>query len=115
MEDDILSDIVGEQLIEVDFVLDYIQLGFDGPYLTIFMFPRVEIGEVVIKPGQPGYRDALCKRITKIVKAATAVENEKIQIVFDDGSKFTISLCPEDYTTVEAAIFRNGPERWEVW
>ena len=39
-----LQIIVGEKLSSVTFVMDYVQLGFDGPLLTAYSGPEVSFG-----------------------------------------------------------------------
>jgi hypothetical protein len=110
-----LQIIVGNQLSSVEFVQDYVQLRFDGPSLTAITQPRVLIGDVLFEWGSPGYRDALCERIGKIVSAVALIEMQDIKIEFNDGSCVSISLRPADYRAAEAAIFRTEPDNTWVW
>jgi hypothetical protein len=110
-----LKTIVGEQLSAVVFVQDYVQLQFDGSVLTAITCPTVSVREIRSEWGMPGYRDMLCERIGKIVRAVSVAEEQEILIEFDDASVISISLKPEDYRAAEAAIFYNGPEEWVVW
>src|ERR1700686_1222650 len=58
-----LEKIVGEQLSSVEFVQDYVQLHFDGPTITAFVWPTLNLGGNIMCFGDAGYRDALCARI----------------------------------------------------
>ena len=110
-----LHSIIGSELSSVEFVRDYVQLRFDGPCLTAITCPTVRVGEAGFGSGMPGYRDALCERIGRVVCSASVVENEAIQIEFDDGAMLSISLHAKDYRAAEAAIFDSGPDGFWVW
>ena len=98
-----LQIIVGEKLSSVTFVMDYVQLGFDGPLLTAYSGPEVSFGGKVFAWGEPGFRDVLCDRIGAIVRQAEAVDDDAIRISLGDGGLISISLKPEDYDGPEAA------------
>jgi hypothetical protein len=108
--------IVGEQLSAVTFVMDYVQLSFNGYGLTAITQPVVRVGTASVEWGQAGYRDTLCERITHIVRTASIVEGEEISIVFDDGSSIMVSLRQEDLRgySAEAATFEYDDHLW-VW
>jgi hypothetical protein len=101
-----LNKIVREQLSSVEFVQDYIQLHFDGPTLTAFVLPTVQLPEKKLGFGDFGYRDELCARIGRKVVLAELVEANAITVRFDDGAVIEISLKPEDSVGPEAGHFR---------
>lgn len=111
-----LDVLVGKQLSAVTFVMDYVQLSFDGPVLTAITQPMVTAGGISFRWGQAGYRDRLCERITHIVRTASIVEGKEICIEFDDGSTATVSLHKEDLRgySDEAATLRYDSHLW-VW
>jgi hypothetical protein len=112
---DPLQPLVGEELSAVVFVRDYIQFQFDGPGLTAVNDPTVEAQGRIYQPAVQGYRDALCERIGHSVVSAEIAEGQEIRIEFDDHSKISISLRPDDYAHgPEAAIFDHGEDTW-VW
>jgi hypothetical protein len=110
-----LKVLVGSQLSAVVFVQDYVQLHFDGCGLTAVTQPRVHVVNQCFEWGKQGYRDALCDRIGKLVRQAFTIPEQEIKIEFEDGSSISISLRPEDYRTVEAAIFDHLPNPTVVW
>lgn len=114
--DNPLDSIVGEQLSAVTFVMDYVQLSFDGNLLTAITRPVVVADGVSVGWGQSGYRDALCERITRIVRATMIIENEELCVEFDDNSIVMVSLRRKDLRGVsaEAATFQHGGQLW-VW
>jgi hypothetical protein len=107
--------IEGEQLSSVEFVQDYVQLRFDGPCLTAITRPIIKLGAIQLDWAASGYRDALCERIGKVVDSVSVSEKEAIDITFTDGAAISISLRPEEYRAAEAAIFTDGPQRWDVF
>ena len=116
VENETLQVIVGEQLSAVTFVMDYMRLQFDGPYLTLIHDPEVITPTGTYTRDVPGFRDTLCEHITHIVTSARVKKNEVIEIAFDNGTIISISLRPEDYLFgPEAVIFHNKEtEGWWV-
>lgn len=101
----------GEQLSAVTFVQDYLQLWFDGPGINVRNPLTVHTGQLSVTSWQPGFRDALCSQIAKIVSAVECRDGEAFIIRFEDGSQISISLLEQDYTTPEALYahgFRDG-------
>jgi len=78
MPNELLSRLVGFRLFSVQFVMDYVQLRFDGPtedlpVLNCDVLPSVESEGRVWRDGDVGYADALCGLIPGTV-LATAEE-----------------------------------------
>ncbi len=105
-----LQEIVGEKLSAVTFVMDYIQLAFDGPMITAYTWPTVQAGDRTFRRGDPSYRDELCARVATDV-VAVRVPRDSIEIMFADGSTIRISLRAEDLSegVPEAARFQWAP------
>lgn len=113
-----LQTLVGKKLSSLTFVMDYVQLRFDGPCLTVYTSPKVSFGGKVFAWGEPGYRDILCERNGAIVSQAKVVEKEAIRIIFSDGGVISISLKPEDRAGPEAAELTDstgGSQFWVVY
>ena len=104
----------GRQMGSVEFVQDYVQLRFDGPTITAFTWPRVQVSNKWFAWTEPGYRDELCNRIARLVARAFSTEQE-IRIEFNDGATIAISLSPDDARDVEVAIFDDPPNPTVVW
>lgn len=113
-EEELLQEIVGEQLSSVEFVQDYVQLKFDGPGVTAVTWPIVEVGGSEYRWDEPGFRDELCRRISRKVVSATVSPGEALRLEFDDGAAVSVSLRPNDYRGPEAAKFDLDPSRWWV-
>lgn len=97
----------GEHLSAVTFVQDYLQLWFDGPGINVTNPLTVQSGGVSVASWQPGFRDALCSLIAKIVATVECREGEAFVIRFEDGSLLSVSLREQDYTSPEA-IYAHG-------
>lgn len=103
----LLGELRGAQLSAVTFVQDYLQLWFDGPGINITNPLTVQIGQTAVTSWKPGFRDALCTQIAKIVSAAEILDGEAFIIRFKDDSLISVSLRREDYTSPEA-IYAHG-------
>lgn len=109
MNDDLpkLSSLTGEQLSSVTFVADYVQLDFNGPRLTAFSSPIVEVDGIRHRFPAPGSRDALCSLIQQFVSHADAQDGRSIELTFDSGARLSISLEADAYEGPEAATFSD--------
>lgn len=112
----VLHCLESEQLSAVTFVQDYVQLHFDGPCLTAYVWPHILNQKESITPKVPGYRDALCERIGKIVVKAFEELGERLVIVFADDVTLEVSLKETDREGPEAAMFHDqSGKSWNVW
>ncbi|WP_433041277.1 hypothetical protein [Dactylosporangium sp. CS-033363] len=116
----LLGRLVGFRLYSVQFVMDYVQLHFDGPtqdmpILTCDVLPVVETPAGRVEPGQIGWADALRALIPAQVTATSEQTGRGLRIDFDSG---TIALHPrpDEVTGPEIALL-NGFEdrRWMCW
>lgn len=103
----LLEELHGEHLSAVTFVQDYLQLWFDGPGINVMNPLTVRVGQTSVTSWQPGFRDALCAQIAKIVSDVEVRDEEAFIIRFKDDSLISISLRREDYTSPEA-IYAHG-------
>ncbi len=102
-----LGSLAGEQLSAVVFVADYVQFDFNGPVLSAFSPPIVDVKGVRRQFPEPGSRDALCALIQQFVASAEAQDNRSIEVTFDSGARLSISLVPDSYDGPEAATFSD--------
>ena len=105
-----LSAIEGQELASVAFVQDYLQLDFGGPILTLYIWPEVFRPEGSYGFGEPGYRDMLCEEILGSVEAASYEDAIALEIAFESGVIFRVSLRDADYLGPEAGQFLSGEE-----
>jgi len=102
-----LSSLTGEQLSAVIFVADYVQFDFNGPVLSAFAHPIVEVNGVRYRFPDQGSRDALCSLIQAFVATAGSQDDRSIDVTFDSGAHLSISLVPGSYDGPEAATFSD--------
>jgi hypothetical protein len=115
-EDSLLADLVGEGLASVIFVRDYVQLDFDGPRLSLFVWPGVATGNDVYYLGDPVYRDALCQLIGRAVTSTD--ESREAGLVIHLGSdSVTVNPRPSEVGGPEIAMLRGSVDHqgWMVW
>jgi len=110
-----LAGIVGARLTSVQFVMDYLILGFDAKgALTTLVWPEVAKGSEVTRFGAIDYRNRLCELIGIVVHAATMRANDVIEIRFSGGSELRIPLsAPEGEG--ERAILTGPGHFLKVW
>lgn len=90
---DALSRLTGARLTSVQFVLNYLILGFDERgALTSLVWPELLESEMQLSFGESGYRDKLCSFIEKVVSNATIDADETIHFEFANGTKMQIPL-----------------------
>lgn len=108
-DSEMLKGIEGSQLSSVEFVLDYVQLRFNGVFtLTVYTWPSIRRGAVMIKWGDVEFRNALCDLITHTVLSTSVRPEEVLEITFDDNTVFGVSLKDDDYVCPEAITFSDG-------
>ena len=111
----VFNRIIGARLSSVDFVLDYLILGFDGKgALTSMVWPEIMIPDgSVLKFKMQGYRDGLCDLITQVVSEVHFSEDETITISFGE-THLRIPL-PQRRFPGERAIFTAPKHFLHVW
>ncbi len=107
MDSKYFSQIIGEKLSAVVFVLDYHQLQIDGPSLTILNPITVASDGSSVAVGEDQFRNRLCEQIAKIVRRADCKEGDALVVEFEDDWTISVSLKNEDYNVPEAVIFRG--------
>jgi hypothetical protein len=111
----LLKEITGARLSSVQFVLDYLILGFDQKgALTTLVWPELLIGGESFTFGAPGYRDRLCGLIPKVVLSVEVSDDERITISFEDTSSMVIALRTYNRSG-ERAIFTTRKRGLAVW
>lgn len=100
-----ISSIVGEELIAVEFVQDYLRLRFDTPLLTLYAWPHVLLSEFSIAYGEPEYRNALCALLGEKVEEAALEEGDSLTLKFENGTVLALSLREEDLDGPQAGEY----------
>lgn len=117
---DLLGRLVGFRLYSVQFVMDYLQLHFDGPtedmpVLNCDSLPIVETPGGLITPGQVGWADALRALISRHVVATEERTGIGLRVGFGEGA---VRLHPDLDATFGPEIallsgFKDG--HWMCW
>ena len=100
-----VSGIVGEELVAVEFVQDYLQLRFAAPVFTLYNWPHVLLPDFSVAYGEPEYRNALCAQIGEKVAQASLEEGGALTIEFESGTVFGLSLREEDLDGPESGSY----------
>jgi hypothetical protein len=104
-----LDILLGEKLSTVAFVMDYLQIDFDGNGFNLDVWPVVTINGHEYRHADTDYRNKLCSLIAKVVRQVEVVENEQLTIWFENGDQLAVSLDlnnPE-LVTPEIAVFTD--------
>lgn len=97
------SEIIGEYLSGVTFVMDYLQLHFNPPpLLNVYTPTTVRCGEETALFGEPDFANLVIGQIGKNVATVNIADDEWLEIRFEDDSTITVSLRREDYVGPEA-------------
>jgi hypothetical protein len=114
----ILDRLVGEQLTQVWFVMDYVQLIFGGDdSLQCFVWPRIDANGRTLAIETPGYRDALCAFLTANVTAVAEDPAIGLAVEFATG-RILIAPTASELRGPEIAMFHDMPTtdgNWAVW
>lgn len=108
IDGNLLAPIIGEYLSAVTFVMDYVQLDFNGACLTALTLPTVRVFDRVWSDADPEWRNRLCDRIGVIARSVDIRDGDRVSVDFEDDSRIEISLRASDYRGPEAINF-NAP------
>jgi hypothetical protein len=98
--------LVGSRLSAVTFVMDYVQCDFDAAKLTAYTAPTVRAEGRTWSRTDAGWRDALCGRISVVVRHVVC-SDEQLCIDFEDNSEIAVSLRHDDYVGPEAFMLSS--------
>ena len=111
----ILRTVVGSRLTSVQFVMDYLILGFDEKgALTTLVWPELVQGEACLAYGTTGYRDTLCEIIGTAVSNVRVTDDEGVEIAFADGHQLRITFSISKLQG-EKMIFTTPQHKLVVW
>jgi hypothetical protein len=119
-DDGLLQRLVGSQLTSVLFVMDYVQLGFQGegddsPVLSCDVWPAIEGSDGVLTHGRPGYADALVALVMGAVVGTVERPRTGLRVELDRG---TLVLNPaiDELVGPEIALLSGFADRqWMCW
>ena len=97
--------ILGQELVAVEFVQDFVQLRFEGPLFTLYAWPHVLLSDFSVAYGEPEYRNALCAQIGQTVAEASLEEDDRLTIELESGAVIGLSLREEDIDGPESGSY----------
>ena len=97
--------ILGQELVAVEFVQDFVQLRFEGPLFTLYAWPHVLLSDFSVAYGEPEYRNALCAQIGQTVANASLEEGDRLTIELESGTVIGLSLREEDIDGPESGSY----------
>jgi hypothetical protein len=118
--DNISSILVGENLTEVDFVMDYLRLRFEDCFLTIIADAEVKTDAGNFIQNSHEFCFELIKCNGRKVEDAYIRKGECLRVVFDNGFELFVSLRREAYvkesnSLAEAITLNHEDGRMWVW
>jgi hypothetical protein len=91
--EDTVARLLGARLTSVQFILDYLILGFDAKgALTTLVWPEIHAEGSLVIFGMDGYRNDLCSLIEQILIVAEIDKNDTTTFGFKNGVKLRIPL-----------------------
>ena len=109
-----LDTLADRELSAVTFVRDYVQLHFDGPTISAFTLPTIEVASSRVTAGAPGYRDSLCARIGTAVGAVYVDPGLELRIALTDGSYRRVPETRGSVRRRGGGVQRRADERMGV-
>jgi hypothetical protein len=100
-----ISEVVGQELVAVEFVQDFLQLRFEGPLFTLYAWPHVLLSDFSVAYGEPEYRNAFCAQIGQTVAEASLEEGDRLTIELESGTVIGLSLREEDIDGPESGSY----------
>ena len=109
--------LIGKKLSSVTFVIDYLQIDFDGNGFTLNIFPIIKSRGNIFKLGTQFYRDNLCELIGKEVSSTEMKNEEMLTIQFDPANSISVLLVDPspEITFPEIAVFVNTENKTFVF
>jgi hypothetical protein len=100
----LLDELKSQRLSSVEFLQDYMQLHFDGYTMTLYNPVKIIRGSGSLREEEIGFKDALCNFINRIVRDVSYAKNDKVEVVFDNGSSVVVCIADKDYSGPEALL-----------
>ena len=101
-----LRRLVGQRLVSVVFVQDYLQLVWDDASLTVLNPITLEGPDHILGPDNDLFPKRLVEFIADETVGVEVTDHEVVRLLFRDGNAISISLQDKDYVGPEALIFR---------
>lgn len=110
-----LAELVGEELAQVVFVRDYVQLNFDGPPLSLLVWPRISRSGTVLRRSDRGYADALVDLIGLRLSEVDEILDLGLVLRFAETARLSMPLDGSEAKGPELAMFDGAESGLMVW
>lgn len=110
-----IESLEGEELNIVSFVMDYVELHFNGPLIRALTNPKIETERGKYQFPEFGSRDALCSFIGKKVQSITFDDGVSLSLVFSPNEKILIPLDDESFIGPEAMHWCPLDKPMQAW
>ncbi len=74
------------------FVQDYVEFHFDGPELTCYVSPTLQVRAETVRQFDDRYRNLLCENIAQVVHTIDYVESQHLTIIFANEDSIRLNL-----------------------
>ena len=114
-----LARLKGEQLSAVSFVMDYVELHFDGPVVRAISHPIVTGPDGTVVFPQEGSRDALCELIGHEVRRVELQDGTELRLAFHGDVAIVVPLDAarsrfQETMHFQKERFHSPVDVWEV-
>ena len=110
----IVDTVVGQRLVAIKFVLDYLQVQFDDHHFHCGVWPVVWTTDGQFRYGQPGYRDALCSMLSRPVTRFEEYLDVGFVFEFSESERIEMPLVDPSSEVIEALGY-TGPNHVFSW
>ncbi len=111
-----LASLIGENLSSVTFVMDYMQIHFNGHRFNFYRWPILYEDQVSFTRENDGYNDKLIGLIGKTVKSVDEYLDIGLGIEFEAGPLLSVPLrVEENFSTSEIGEYHRPDHQWTVW
>jgi len=94
----------GQRTVSVEFILDYLNIGFDEYKIYLFNWPTIFFNGETIRKNDRRYRDCICFVIGSTVITAEDIANDHFSIGFDCDVSLRIGLASAERAAPDIAI-----------
>jgi hypothetical protein len=103
-----LQFLVGEPVSGIGFIMDYVELQFNGSYLRCLEPPTITLpGADTITFPAAGSRDALCALIERTLQGIRAEDDGELFATFSNGATLQVNLAHASRRSPEAIHFHD--------
>lgn len=111
-----LTGLLGESLSSVTFVMDYVQMDFNGHRFNFYNWPMLYENQALFTQGKDIYCHKLVALIGQTIKAVDEYLDIGLSIEFELGSLLSIPLrVEENFSMPEIVEYHRPDHQWMIW